>query len=193
MRVKLYIGSVFLGIAAIVITAAACTASSAAAEDQPPKSGKDSAAEPLPLSKLIDYVENQEKNTTIKNKRIWKGLAGRVYKGEVEVDDVRGDDDEKWVSISAGVRGTNGSWMADFQVQKPDIVKKAADLPKGAKVIITARLIPAERAGRGGFGGRGGGGFGGGRGINIGGTPVLSFNDTQAVEIVPSAKLSPKK
>ena len=41
MRVKLYIGSVFLGIAAIVITAAACTASGAAAEDQPPKSGEE--------------------------------------------------------------------------------------------------------------------------------------------------------
>ena len=68
-------------------------------------------------------------------------MIGRVYKGIVEVEDVVDYDDH--VTILAQTWMTNERVVhgIQFRVTKLGIVEKAAELPMGARVSITAKLL----------------------------------------------------
>jgi hypothetical protein len=130
---------------------------------------KAEAAEVMPMSQVTEYMAGIGDNTTIKNKQIAKRLVGRVFKGTVEVFDVDGDDISLTVtSRFPSERSRTGNW-ARFEITKPEVIKKAAELPRGANISITAKLsyVGTDRGG---------------------GASQASFNETQSVEIVPAGK-----
>jgi hypothetical protein len=134
---------------------------------------KAEATEPLPMSQVTEYMLAVGQNTTIKNKQIAKRLVGRVYKGTVEVFDVDGEANSLFVtSRYSRDGGMRGNWIR-FEVTKPEVIKKVAELPRGAKVSITAKLsyVGTDRS-----------------------TPSseASFRETQTVDIVPAEKTPPK-
>jgi hypothetical protein len=101
---------------------------------------KAEATEPLPMSQVTDYMATVGDNTTIKNKQIAKRLIGRVYNGVVEVFDVDGDGNSLIVTSRFSREGDmQGNWIR-FEITKPEVIKKVAELPRGAKVSITAKL-----------------------------------------------------
>ena len=131
------------------------------------------ATEPLSMSQVTDYVAAVGHNTTIKNKQIAKRLIGRVYKGIVEVFDVDGDDN--YLTITSRwptEENMRGNW-ARFEITRPEVIKKAAELPRGAKIAITAKLssVGTDRSAQ---------------------SSQASFNETQIVDMVPADKTPPK-
>ena len=126
------------------------------------------------LVQVTEYMAGVDDNTTIKNKQIAKRLVGRVYKGIVEVFDVDGDDNS--LTVTSRFPRTQGSRQAcwgHFKITKPEVIKKAAELPKGAMVSITAKLshIDTDRSSR---------------------SSQAAFSEVQSVDVVPAEKTTPK-
>jgi hypothetical protein len=126
------------------------------------------STEPLPISQVAKYLDTARHNTTLTDGRIRQRLVGHVYKGIVEVSNVSGVDKSLNVSTQLGKNGN-----AFFKITKPEVIKKAAELPRGANISITAKLsyVGTDRSAQ---------------------ASQASFNETQSVEIVPAEK-SPAK
>ena len=128
--------------------------------------------EPRPLSAVVNFMEDWEQNTTIKNRQIETDLVGRVYTGIVEVWDVRGD--STFLTVEARPSETHDSrflHLLELPISNPEIIKKAAALPRHTKLSITAKLLrfPVSQRGQGGPG-------------------TAYFDEVQSLESVPAEK-----
>ena len=151
------------------------------------------ATKPLPIGQVIEYFTSHNENTTFKNSQTEKRLVGRFFKGSVEVADVKGD--EKCLIVEALYlpHPIPYPWL-EFRISKPDLIEKAADLPKRAKVSIIAKLKSCKviegSSGRGDIEPMGVSAF------LVEDRQSLEhgafFDEVQSVEIVPADKTPPK-
>ncbi|MGO9111323.1 MAG: protein kinase domain-containing protein [Thermoguttaceae bacterium] len=112
--------------------------------DDPPKATKH-----LPLVRVFDYMLSHYSNTTINNKRIEKELIGQVYSDIVRVEDVKEfeleHDPDQYLYVEARLpenkyNGCKVGLIFDKKSTKAEVYKAAAELTKGAKISIAAKL-----------------------------------------------------
>jgi len=112
--------------------------------DDPPKATKH-----LPLVRVFDYMLSHYSNTTINNKRIEKELIGQVYSDIVKVEDVKEfeleHDPDQYLYVEARLpenryNGCKVGLIFDKKSTKAEVYKAAAELPKGARISIAAKL-----------------------------------------------------
>ena len=119
----------------------------------------------LPLSKVAEYFNAHDKNTTIKNNQIGKALIGRTFTGTVVVTDVMGDDQQ--ITLVSGLPDCYAEFY--FDIKDALTIKKAADIDKGVQISLSARLA------------------------HLAATNIAFFGEVKALTILPTTQEPAKK